>query len=260
MVWGRQRKDASPNVTPFEPGGSETPEPLLCPGYHCTGVTSMKTLLAIMDEKAPAHPGARMLATLDNLPQACYTSGHTIDVNELDPIPDDDEFIGEDDEPPLPDFATRRDRLVKAAGGVTLDQISNRLWWTGEHRLSFFALHDEPDAILDPKEICIQAVPVSHAWEMLAAFPNGYFRGDFSPMENLVLARHLEEAFGYALFGIGASYIGFRRTSSFAADRLTDLAAYVISLHAASNEPDLLWKVSKTLEASDLLFLAYIDR
>ncbi len=260
MVWGRQRKDASPKVTPFEAGGADTPHALLCPGYHCTSVKSMKALLAIMDEKASRHPGARMLATLDNVPQACYTSGHTIDANELDPIPDDVEELGEDDEPPLPDFATRLDRLVKAAGAVTLGQISNRLWWSGEHRPSFFALQDEPGAILDPKEIYIQAVPVSHAWETMAAFPNGYFAGDFSPMENLVLARHLEETFGYALFGIGASYIGFRRTSSFPVDRLDDLAAFVVSLHSVWNESDLLWKVRTTLAASDLLFLAYVDR
>lgn len=247
-------------ITPFEPGGTKTFVPLLCPGCHCKGVATMSALLQIMDEKSAAHPGARMLATLDHVGQAFYTSGHTIDANELDPALDDDVVIGEDDTLPLPDFSTRLDRLVKAAEAVTLDQISNRLWWTGEDRLSFFALQDMPDAILDPKDIYIQAVPVSRAWEMMAALPNGYFHGDFSPMENLILARHLEETFGYALFGIGASYIGFRRTSSFSPDRLGDLAAYVISLHAASNEPDLLWKVRMALEASDLLFLAYIDR
>ena len=247
-------------ITPFEPGGTKTFVPLLCPGYHCEGVRTMSALLQIMDEKSAAHPGARMLTTLDDIGQASYTSGHTLDANELDPAPDDDVVIGEDDTLPLPDFATRLDRLVKAAETVTLEQISNRLWWTGKERLSFFALQDEPDAILDREHVYIQAVPVSRAWEMMAGFPNGYFHGDFSPMENLVLARHLEEAFGYSLFGIGANYIGFRRTSSFSSDRLGDLAAFVISLHAVSNEPDLLWRVRMTLEALDLLFLAYIDR
>ena len=247
-------------ITPFGPGGTKTFVPLLCPGYHCEGGGTMSALLQIMDEKRAAHPGAGMLTTLDHVGQAFYTSGHTIDANELDPALDDDVVISEDDTLPLPDFATRLDRLVKAAETVTLDQISNRLWWTGEDRLSFFALQDEPDAILDREHVYIQAVPVSRAWEMMAAFPNGYFHGDFSPMENFVLARHLEEAFGYGLFGIGASYIGFRRTSSFSSDRLGDLAAFVISLHAVSNEPDLLWKVRMRLEASDLLFLAYIDR
>ncbi len=247
-------------ITPFEPGGTKTFVPLLCPGYHCKGVSTMSTLLQIMDEKSTAHPGARMLATLDCVGQAFYTSGHAIDANALDPAPDDAEVIGEDDTPPLPDFATRLDRLVKAASVVTLDQMSKHLWWTGEDRLSFFALQDEADAILDPNDIYIQAVPVSHAWETMAAFPNGYFAGDFSPMQNLVLARHLEESFGYALFGIGASYIGFRRTSSFSADRLGDLAAFIVSLHSEWNESDLLWKVRMILEASDLLFLAYVDR
>jgi hypothetical protein len=253
-------KDATPRVTAFAPGGAKTFAALLCPGYRCEGVTSISALLDTMRDRSAAHPGARMLATLDDVGQASYTSGHTIDANALDPIADDDTIVGEDDEPPLPDLSVRLARLVEAAGAVTLDQMRNRLWWTGEHRLSYFDLQDAPDEILDPKAIYIQAVPVTHAWETIAAFPNGYFQGDLSPMENLVLARHLEEAFGYELFGIGASYVGFRRRGPASAEQLRDLARFVVELHAAWNEPDLTVKVSMALAASDLLFLAYVDR
>jgi hypothetical protein len=255
MVWGRKPKDAPLKVTPFQPGGPNTFTSLLCPGYLCEGLTSVPQLLDIMQDKSAGHPGALMLATLDDTGQAFYTSGHTIDANELDPIPDDDA-----EEDALPDFTTRRDRLLQAASAVTLDQLHNRLWWGGEARPSFLALQDNPNAILDRKETYIQAVPVAHAWEMVAAFPNGYFHGDFSPMENLVLARHLEEAFGYALFGIGASYLGFRRQSPMSAERLEALVSFIIGLHAVSNDPDLPAKIRLTLEASDLLFIAYIDR
>jgi hypothetical protein len=259
MVRGREPKHAPPRVTPFQPGGTKTFTPLLCPGYLCEGVTSVCQLLDIMQDKSAGHPGALMLATLDDAGQAFYTSGHTIDANELDPIPDDEEDDGADGVP-LPDFATRRDRLLQSAGAVTLDQLDNRLWWGGEARPSFLALQDNPDAILDRDEIYIQAVPVTHAWEMIAAFPNGYFRDDFSPMENLVLARHVEETFGYALFGIGASYLGFRRTAQLSPERLDALTAFIISLHAESNDPELPGKIRMTLEATDLLFLAYVDR
>ncbi len=51
----------------------------------------------------------------------------------------------------------------------------------------------------------IQLVPVRRAADVLAAFPNGYFKPDLSPMQNHVLARTLEERHGLALFGIGAS-------------------------------------------------------
>lgn len=256
MVWGREPKDAPPKITPFAPGSTKTFVPLLCPGYLCEGVNSVRQLLDIMEDKSAGHTGALMLATLDDTGQAFYTSGHTIDANELDPIPDDEDI----DEFPLPDLATRRDRLLQAARAVTLDQLHNRLWWGGEARPSFLALQDNPDSILDRKETYIQAVPVARAWEMLAAFPNGYFHGDFSPMENLVLARHLEETFGYALFGIGASYLGFRRLSPLSAERLEALVSFIIGLHAVSNDPDLPAKIRLTLEASDLLFIAYIDR
>jgi len=71
-------------------------------------------LLDVMDTKAAEHPGASMLATLDDVGQAFYTSSHTIDANELDPSDD-----GSVDAPPLPDFAARRERLLQAAADVT---------------------------------------------------------------------------------------------------------------------------------------------
>lgn len=241
-------------LTAFAPGTTKTFVPLLCPTWLCENVASMKHLLDAMDAKAAEHPGARMLATLDDIGQAFYTSGHTIDANELDPAPED----GEDDSA-LPDFAARRNRLLQAAEAVTLDQLRNRLWWSGENHPSFLLLHDRPDALLDRKETYIQAVPVAHAWETVAAFPNGYFHGDLSPMENLVLARRLEEAYGYALFGIGASYLGFRRSAPLSHDGLANLADFLIDLHAESNEPDLAAKIRMTLAATDLLFLRYVD-
>jgi hypothetical protein len=251
VAWGRKPKDTPPKVTPFNAGETKTFDPLTSPGYLCENVSSMAALLAIMEEKAASHPGCRMLTTLDDTHQAFYTSGHAIGKHARD--------LETAARGAIPTLAARRERLIELSRNVTLDQLLNRLWWTSEDRPSFFALQDEPDAILDHKDIYIQAVPVSHAWETVAAFPNGYFHGDFSPMENLVLARHLEETFGYQLFGIGASHLGFRRTSPLSAERLVDLASFIINLHAQSNEPDLPTKIQMTLEASDLLFLAYID-
>jgi hypothetical protein len=261
-MWGRRPKHDALKITPFAPGGTLTFATLLCPGYFCVGIRTMSELLAIMDERAIAHPGARMLATLDDVGQACYTSGHTIDANELDPPPDDNAVLPDDAEvtPPLPDLAIRLERMVEAARSVSLDQLRNRLWWSGEGHPSFLPLHEQPDALVDRKETYIQAAPVAHAWEAVAAFPNGYFHGDLSPTENLVLARQLEETFGYALFGIGASYLGFRRSAPLPTDKLTALAAFIIDLHAQSNEPDLPTKIRNTLAETGLLFLRYVDR
>lgn len=245
-------------ITPFAPGETRTFVSLLCPGYLCEGVMRMSELLAVIDATALAHPGARILATLDDIGQASYTSGHTIDANDLDPIPDEE--TDGDAALPLPDLAIRLGRMIEAAATVMLDQIRNRLWWSSEGRPHILMLHEQPDLILDRKETCIQAVPVTHAWETIAAFPNGYFHGDLSPMENLVLARHLEERFGYALFGIGASYLGFRRAAPLCAAQLEDLASFVVDLHAVSNDPEITLKVRQTLAATDLLILAYVDR
>lgn len=254
-MWGWRRKETAMKVTAVTAGGTKRFVPLLCPAWLCENVTSIRNLLDVMDEKAAEHPGARMLTTLDDTGQAVYTSEHTADANDLDPLPEDDA----DDLPP-PDFEIRRQRLLAAAQSVTLDQLRNRLWWTGEGRPSFFDLQDNPDAVLDRKETYIQAVPVEHAWEAVAAFPNGYFHGDFNPMENVVLARHLEQSFGYALFGIGASYLAFRRNAPLSADALSALSRFIIDLHADSNTPDLPAKIQQTLQATDLLVLSYVDR
>lgn len=248
--------DRTPKVTPFQSGETKTFDPLTSPGYLCENISSMAELLAIMEEKAASHPGCRMLATLDNTHQAFYTSGHAIGRLDLDPkaeIDPDDKTIR------LPDIGVRRERLLHLSRDVSLDQLRNRLWWTGEDRLSFFELQDNPDAILDSKDVYIQAVAVTHAWELVASFPNGYFHGDYSPMENLVLARHLEETFGYALFGIGASYLGYRRKAPLTPAALDHLAKEVVALHADSNDPDIAFNVRNSLAASDLLFLCYTD-
>jgi hypothetical protein len=258
-MWGKRPKTAM-KITPFAPGEAKKFASLLCPGYLCEGITHVSELIAVMDEKASAHPGARMLATLDHVGQAYYTSGHTIAANELDPDQDDETGADEDGVPPLPDFAIRLARMTHAASAVGIDQLRNRLWWSGEGRPHLLSLHVRPDLILDRKETCIQAVPVTHAWETIAAFPNGYFHGDLSPMENLVLARHLEETFGYALFGIGASYLGFRTTAPLSSAQMEDLASFIVDLHAVSNDPDIKLKVFQTLAANDLLILAYVDR
>ena len=78
---GGRPKDGPMKITPFEPGGTKTFVPLLCPGYYCEGVATMSALLQIMHEKSADHPGARMLTTLDHVGQAFYTSGHTIDAS-----------------------------------------------------------------------------------------------------------------------------------------------------------------------------------
>ena len=89
------------------------------------------------------------------------------------------------------------------AHGLTLDQPALQEWMDYQ---------DNPVSLLD-QPLSALLVPVEHACQALAAFPNGYFSCDLGPAQNYALARHFAQAHGYELMGVGASYLGFLRAA-----------------------------------------------
>lgn len=79
------------------------------------------------------------------------------------------------------------------AHGLTLDDEALQEW-AGFQR--------DPVSLLD-QPVSALVVPVAHAHDALAAFPNGYFSCDLGPALNSAVARHLHEVHGYALMGVG---------------------------------------------------------
>lgn len=193
-----------------------------------------------------AHPGHRILATLDDLQQACYTCGHATDSHGLDEI-DEHDLSGLDPEAfeagehrgyfsTLSEFPLRLANLRARAEGLTLDDLRGVLFWSEPDMANDpISINRDADAALalavEPI-VLIQLVPVSTASETVAAFPNGYFSCDLSPMQTYTLAAHLHSRFGLELFGIGSRFLGFWREQPLPADLADALAEDLVAMYA----------------------------
>ncbi len=108
-------------------------------------------------------------------------------------------------------------RQARAAAGANLAQ---RGWGRPDTGWSPDEVTTNSNRVLD-RACVLQAVPIAAAADLIAAFPNGFFTDDWSPMANMVLAGRLA-AHGAALWGIGANALAFRVADD--ADRTAILA------------------------------------
>jgi hypothetical protein len=254
-------------VTPFNQGEPQTFTTLLCDGYRLDNAPSLRALLEVMREKAPLHPGARLFATLDDFPQASYTSGHATDLHQLDDTAGYD-LSGLDPEAfengehrgylsTKSEFFIRHGNLSRKAAALRFEDARGKMLWgvDGWDR-DFFELNEPAPNLLD-REIYVQIVPVAHAYETICAFPNGYFHGDLTPMEIFAVARRFEELYRYELFGIGASYVGFRRAEELPDNAAPDLAEDFLSLYSERQPAEVKERIIGVIRNADYLLFNY---
>lgn len=165
---------------------------------------------------ANRHPEMQVLASLDDLQQALYTSGHCVDAHGLDETeghdlsymsPDRFDEGGFADSLRLPeDFPIR---LANFQAGLKQAPVreGKQAWVDPNTELPIHDVNEDPDVVTSDFGI-IQAVSVARAVDMIAAFPNGYFAGDLTPFDLHRLATELEPL-GYQLIAIGAAYVAF---------------------------------------------------
>lgn len=259
-----------PVFRPFKNNDIQNFTPLLCDGYVVNGATSMQAFLAGFHEASAAHPTHKLLATLDNLGQAFYTSGHAIELHKFDQT--DGHDLSEIDPAALMDgehlgylttaseFGIRRSNVLSKAEHISFAGLAAKLFWKNDdpEGPDFFELNSNPVDALDP-EMLVQIVPVGAACEMICAFPNGYFASDLTPFENYALSRHLEEGYGYALFGIGASYIGFLKTRALDDAEHTALTSDLVALFKDAEGGDFAARIRQATEQPPWLFLRYVS-
>lgn len=240
---------------------------LLCDGYVIEGARSMSAFLEAYRHTASAHADARVLATLDGLDQAFYTSGHAIDKHRIDRTEGHDlqglDAAAYEDGAHIgflttkSEFRIRRSNFLEKASAVSFADLAGKLMWHDDpDKPDFFALNTAPDDALDPLML-LQVVPVTRAADALCAFPNGYFVGDLTPFENHALSRHLEDRYGYALFGIGASYIGFQKTRPLTDEEGAALARDVCVLFSDALGDTFESRISRILAKQPWLLLNY---
>lgn len=259
-------------LVPFTETKPKTFSPLLCDGLTARHLRSFKDLLALHARLQREHADVCVLASLDNLVQASYTSGHSIDLNALDDVQGHDlsglgAEVFEDGEhlgylSTVAEFPIRLANLVERARGTELAQIHGLLdWATLGDANSLVEINENPERALliaQEKDVLFQFVPVRSAAQAIAAFPNGYFRSDLDPMQNYVLARHLEAKYDLSLFGIGASMLGFRRQAALGEDTARTLATELAALYARS-PPAAADDLARLLTGRDWLLFRYTE-
>ncbi|WP_068081455.1 hypothetical protein [Novosphingobium rosa] len=239
----------APTLTPFTQAMPQTFNTLLCDGATARGITSLESLLALHATLQAERPDCHVIATLDDLEQACYTSGHGADYHGLDDTdghdltglsPDAYEngqhrgYLGTPSE-----FPIRLAKLQRMAAKVSFASLQGLLPCgdSAEGHDPVSINRDPASALgIKPHEpILFLYPPVACAPDAIAAFPNGYFSCDLNPMQNHALARHLAESYGLLLFGIGARLLGFRRATPLPAPTARRLAEDLASLYAGAD-------------------------
>lgn len=271
MMFGLSRRPPL-KLVPFTEAKPRTFGPLLCDGLSARNLGSFAELLTLHARLQGEHPDQRVLASLDDLGQASYTSGHATDYHGLDDIEGHDlsglgaevfengQHRGYLSTPA--EFPIRLANLLQRARDIRLEQLAGLLdWETPGDGNDPITINREPEAALrigQEKEVLFQIVPVRSAAQMVAAFPNGYFSADLNPMQTYVLARRLEDEHDLSLFGIGARMLGFRRLAALPQDRARALGEELAAFYAGA-PPNAAEGLARLLTGRDWLLLRYTE-
>lgn len=239
---------------------------IICDSFLVSKFTSIEALIEIYEKLSLEHKGC-VLLTLDDLAQAEYTSAHSIESHDLDDTDgydlssvspsafEDGEHIGSLST--TSEFFIRKGNFDKQV--INYDDVSLA---AKDISLDEDELEKLIDVNLNPLSwidnyVIAKIVPVAHAYEMICAFPNGYFSCDLNPFENYSLAKRLEEKYNYRLFGVGASLLGFIRTDKLSGKLYDELINDLSTLYA---QPET--KIAKIIHSGkkyNLLFLKYTE-
>lgn len=244
----------------------------LCPTFHVTEVQDMADLLTAWRDFKAKNSAHSLLLTLDDFGQACYTSMHSIGYHNLDDTEGHDlshlpascfengEHVGYFTTPEeLPIMAAN---FEKGVAGVTMEDVAARgVSLFGEETDADEVFADSCENLLPAMELprWVFQVPWPHGYQTLFAFPNGYFSSDLNPFENYVLAKHLEEQYGYALIGIGASRLAFVKTRPMDEPATTALIATLQKIYRDDFHAKRLAMLSHCIRNFDVLMLRYTE-
>jgi len=251
-IFGWRRKRGTPALVQFAEAMPRTFNALLCDGVTAHYLGSFAALLAQQARLQAERPDVRVLASLDDLGQACYTSGHATDAVELDDVAGHTPA----------EFPIRLANLRTRAAGLGFDRVKGLLdWETIGDANDLITVNRDPEAALriaQEAEVLFQFVPVAAAADAIAAFPNGYFSSDLDPMQNYALARHLEAEYGLQLFGIGSRFLGFRRGEMLGRSMAERLAKDLAALYAGVPE-NATAALAEIMSGRDWMLVRYTE-
>lgn len=240
---------------------------LLVESFLIEELTSFDELLEVYHIYKQKSPDKTLIFTLDDLGQAEYTSGHSIQANNLDETAgydlsgldkscfEDGEHLGYLSTPS--EFFIRKENFLKQTTGIDFAAVCAGRLTMDEDEISILEdVNQSPFDYLD-EQLILKIVPVEKSYEGICAFPNGYFSSDLNPFENYALAKQLFEKFDFELFGIGASLLGFIRTEKLEENKLKELIADLSKLyHTTENAFD---QFAEVIRDKKWLFFKYIE-
>ncbi|MTW10141.1 hypothetical protein GM658_05955 [Pseudoduganella eburnea] len=248
---------------------SDTGNELICNGLLITEIEAFEQLVNLVDEYAEKFPKSSILVSLDDLGQAQYTSMHSTMFHNLDDVEGHDlsnvstsafengEHVGFLST--TSEFFIREDNFKSKSADATFDDACARGLDLEDDELEFLErVHSSPRELLD-KRVVLWIVPIKTSATALAACPNGYFSSDLSPFENHALAEHLNAKYGYQLFGIGASCIGFRRHSPLSPGHAESLVRDIARLYDCEKNESKIERIQGLVERHKFLFLKYVE-
>jgi len=246
-----------------------TKHEIICDSFLVTDISSFQELEDLYREYNKQYNGNTVLLTLDDLGQAQYTSMHATmsqdlddtegyDLSNIDPRTfEEGEHLGYLST--KSEFFIRRSNFERKVEGSSFSDACNRgLTIDNEETSLLETIHKSPMEFLD-SEVVIKIVPVKKSYMAVSAFPNGYFTSDLNPFENYSVAKHLSENYGYKLFGIGASLLGFIRDNGLSDAESKLLEVDLANLYNQKQSEPTIGRLVNLAKENNFLFLKYVE-
>ena len=230
-------------------------------------LNSFDELIEVYQTYKQNNSDKTIILTLDDLGQAEYTSGHSIHSNDLDETEgfdlsgldkacfEDGEHVGYLTTPS--EFFIRKENILKQTEDISFNSVCEKELTIDEDEILILEkINLSPFEYLD-EQIILKIVPVEKSYEGICGFPNGYFSVDLNPFENYALARHLFEKYGFELFGIGASFLGFIRNGNLEENKVKELITDLSKLYNTTEKT--FDKFAEIVKNQNYLFLKYTE-
>lgn len=240
---------------------------ILFDSFVIENLNSFDELIEVYHTYKQNYSEKTIILTLDDLGQAEYTSGHSIQFNGLDEIEgydlsgldkacfEYDEHLGYLSTPS--EFFIRKENFFKQTHDTNFKFVCDKEITIDEDEISILEkINQSPFEYLD-EQIILKIVPVEKPYEGICGFPNGYFESDLNPFENYALAKYLFEKYNFELFGIGASLLGFVRNENIEENKLKELITDLSKLYNTTETA--FHKFAKIIKNKNHLFLKYIE-
>lgn len=247
----------------------DTANEIICEEYLGTEIKSINDIFETLAAFKKEFKNHAVLATLDDLGQAQYTSGHATVFHGLDDT-EGHNLSGVDPSAfengqhigylsTQSEFFIREKNFLSKVGLIDFSRVCREGLPIDDDEMELLKeVHATPLDYID-REILIKVVPVQSQALAISAFPNGYFSCDLNPFDNYVLASHLEQQYGYELFGLGASLIGFKRDEPLGMTVAREIAQDVAKLYGKENDASVIDCFSNLTQIYNYLFLKYVE-